>query len=150
MHYLTTGNTQFLLFAIPGLILLIVIPMTLAWMSRRSYAQAARHYIDKCRSFKIGRITLGITGTPVKVTGRVEKASFRWLNRPHFIVRDETGVIRVIMFTAPSGTIEKGDRVDVLGVVIKNVFSRGTPAISAVSVETKHDETRQGGNNGKR
>ena len=141
-HYLTTGNVQFLIFAIPGLILLIVIPMTLAWMSRRSYARAAGEYIDRCRYFKIAKINLGITGTAVKVSGFVEKVSFRWLNRPHFIIKDETGTIRVIMFTSPSEDIKTGDSVDVLGVVIKNIFLRRTPAISAVSIEKKKDEKR--------
>ena len=116
--------------------------MTLAWMSRRSYAQAASQYIDKCRYFKIAKITLKITGTAVKVSGCVEKVSFRWLNRPHFMIKDETGAIRAIMFTSPSEDIKAGDSVDVLGVVIKNIFSRGTPAISAVSIEKQTDEKR--------
>jgi len=150
LHYMATGNAQFLLFAIPGLILLIIIPMTLAWMSRRSLAEAAGHYVDSCRPFKIGRITLDTTGTAVRVSGSVDKVSFRWLNRPHFIVRDDTGTIRVMMFTTPSGKIERGDHVDVLGVVVKNIFARSTPAISAVGVEKQYDEKRQGGNNGKR
>ncbi|MBN2569779.1 MAG: hypothetical protein JXB42_10165 [Deltaproteobacteria bacterium] len=142
-YYLTTGNSQFLLFAIPGLILLIVIPMTLAWMSRRSYAQAADQYINRCRSFKIANISLGTTGTAVRVSGSVQKVSFRWLNRPHFIVKDETGAIRIIMFTSPSEDIKTGDSVDVLGVVIKNIFSRRAPAISAVSIEkVKKDHRR--------
>ncbi len=111
-------------------------------MSRRSYARAAGEYINKCRYFKIAKITLGTTGTVVKVSGCVEKVSFRWLNRPHFIIKDETGAIRAIMFTSPSEDIKKGDIVDVLGVVIKNIFSRGTPAISAISVEKKKDEKR--------
>ncbi len=33
LHYHNTGDQRFLLYAIPGLAMLIVIPFTLAWMS---------------------------------------------------------------------------------------------------------------------
>jgi hypothetical protein len=135
----TTGDAQFLIFAVPGLVLLIVIPMTLAWMSRRSFAQAAGEYSDECRYFEIAKINLGVTGTAVKISGGVKKVSFRWLNRPHFIIKDKTGTIRVIMFTSPADDIKMGDSVDVLGVVMKDIFSRRKPAISAVSIKKKKD-----------
>lgn len=134
-RYLTVPDSHFLVFAIPGLILLLLIPMTLAWMSRRSYVQAADVYGGKARFFKIVKITLGMTGDIVRVSGIVQKISFKWLNRPHFQVADETGIIRVIMFTSPAEEIKAGDKVDVLGIVMKNIFARFTPVISAVSVK---------------
>jgi hypothetical protein len=39
------------------------------------------------------------------------------------------------MFTAPAETIKPGDRVDVLGVSIKNIFDRRNAAISAVRIQ---------------
>lgn len=139
IRYMTVGDSRFLLFAIPGLILLLLIPMALAWMSRRSYMQAAGEYSKKARFSKIAKITLGMTGNIVRVTGDVQKISFKWLNRPHFHVKDETGGIRVIMFTAPAEKIKTGDKVDVLGIVMKNIFARKTPVISAVSVKKVND-----------
>lgn len=133
---MTAPDSGLLIIAIPGLILLLVIPMALGWMSRRSYAQATKKYEGKGRYLKIAKISLGMTGDVVRVSGTVQKISFKWLNRPHFQVKDDTGgEIRVIMFTSPAEEIKVGDEVGVLGIVMKNIFARTTPAISAVSVK---------------
>jgi hypothetical protein len=136
LHYISTGDTRFLLFAIPGLILLLVIPMTLAWMSRRSFSQADEQFSSKAKRCKIEKIDLGMVGNIVKVTGEVEKVSFKWLNRPHFHIRENTADIRVIMFTAPSQNIRVGDTVEALGIVMKHLLTRNKPIISAVSIKT--------------
>ncbi len=134
-------DTRFLIFAIPGLIALLVIPMALAWMSRRTFTQAAEEHNQKAKPYKITNISLAITGQAVSITGEIQKVSFKWLNRPHFQVKDDTGTIRVIMFTAPSENIEPGDTVGVLGVVIKNIFDRRNAAISAVSIKKRNIKT---------
>jgi len=134
LRYALTGDARFLLYAIPGLILLIVIPMVLGWMSRKSYAQAEAGYEAQARRYKIGQIAESTRGRAVRIAGTVEKVSFRWLNRPHFQVKDDTGAIRVILFTSPAEYIEKGDRVEVLGMVMKNIFDRRGQAISAVHI----------------
>jgi hypothetical protein len=136
LHYTTTGDTRFLLFAIPGLILLLIIPMTLAWMSRRSFSQADEQFGSKAKRCKIEKIDLGMVGNIVRVTGEVEKVSFKWLNRPHFHIRENTAGIRVIMFTAPSHNIRKGDTVEAVGIVMKHLLTRNKPIISAVSIKT--------------
>lgn len=138
IHYLEVKDTRFLIFAIPGLIALLVIPMTLAWMSRRTFTKAAEEHNQKARPYKIAHISLAITGQAVSITGEIQKVSFKWLNRPHFQIKDGTGIIRVIMFTAPSENIELGDKVGVLGVVIKNIFDRRNAAISAVSIKKRN------------
>jgi DNA/RNA endonuclease YhcR with UshA esterase domain len=134
LRYSVTGDTRFLIYAIPGLILLIVIPMTLGWMSRRSYAKAEGEYDQKARSYRIGQIGESTRGRTVRITGEVAKIRFRWLNRPHFQVKDDTGTIRVILFTSPAERISMGDRVEVLGMVMKNIFDRRSQAVSAVSI----------------
>jgi cytochrome c-type biogenesis protein CcmE len=134
LRYSTTGDTRFLIYAIPGLILLIAIPMTLGWMSRKSYAKAEVGYDEQARRYKIGQIAESTRGRAIRISGMVEKVSFRWLNRPHFQVKDDTGAIRVILFTSPAAYIRKGDRVEVLGMVMKNIFDRRGQAVSAVSI----------------
>lgn len=134
-HYLTVGDTSFLLYAVPGLAMLLVIPLMLTRMSRKSFMQASEEYSTQARPYKIGRINLGMTGNAVRVSGTVRKISFKWLNRPHFQVEDETANIRVIMFTSPMEEIKTDDKVEVLGMVMKNLFARKTPAISAVSIK---------------
>ena len=141
MHYMEVRDTRFLIFAIPGLIAVLIIPMTLAWMSRRTFTQAAEEHNQKAKRYKIAKISLAITGEAVSITGEVLKVSFKWLNRPHFEIKDDTGTIRVIMFTAPSEDIKLGDTVDILGVVIKNIFDRPHAAISAVSIKRRSIKT---------
>lgn len=39
------------------------------------------------------------------------------------------------MFTAPADEVKVGDRVEALGVVMRNLFKKTTPVISAVSIK---------------
>ncbi|HPQ28333.1 MAG TPA: hypothetical protein PLQ82_07610 [Desulfobacteraceae bacterium] len=125
------------MFALPSLAMLIIIPFLLSWMSRRSFLQASREYERVSRLYKVRNISNDMIGTAVKIIGNVNKISFKWLNRPHFQVSDETEAIRVIMFTAPVVQVNVGDKVEVLGVVMKNIFRKNTPVISAVSIKKK-------------
>ena len=134
LNYAATGNASFLWYAIPGLILLLVIPMTLAWMSRRSFKQAGEQSENQARSCNTGKIVPTMIGNVVRISGEVQKISFKWLNRPHFHIKDTTGVIRVIMFTAPANKVVVGDKVQAIGVVMKYPLSKEQIAISAVSV----------------
>ena len=138
-HFFETGDTRFLLYAIPSLALLIVIPFTLAWMSRRSFAQAGIEQNSRARDVKIGKIDERMIGTVLKTRGHVEKISFKWLNRPHFHLNDQGSRIRAIMFTAPSKNIRVGDRVEVLGIVVKHLLTKNRLIVSAVSITKIED-----------
>ena len=126
-----------MLFAIPALLALLLIPMILAWMSRKTLREAAEQNSPQAKFYKIAKVTQAMTGQAVSISGQVKKISFKWLNRPHFHIEDSTGRIRVIMFTSPAENIQQGDEVEVLGVVIKNIFKRSDPAISAVRVKKR-------------
>lgn len=141
IHYLQVRDTRFLILAILGLIVILVIPMTLSWMSRRTFSHAEAEHSRNARPYKIGKLSLATVGQVVSITGNVQKVSFKWLNRPHFQVADGTGNIKVIMFTAPAEDIKRGEAVDVLGVVVKNIFDRRNVVISAVSVKKRDTET---------
>jgi len=135
LHYMTVRDGTFLLYAIPGLIMLLVIPLTLSWMSRRTFMEAGKYHEGTARNYPVKRIGLDMVGQAVRISGTVKKISFRWLNRPHFRVEDGTGHIRVIMFTSPGEDIRVNDTVDVLGMVMKNLFTRKTTVISAISIK---------------
>jgi RecJ-like exonuclease len=141
IHYLQVRDTRFLILGILGLIALLVIPMTLAWMSHRTFSHAEAEHSQNARPYKIGKLSLATVGQVVSISGNVQKVSFTWLNRPHFQVTDGTGTIRVIMFTAPAENIKRGQKVDVLGVVVKNIFDRRNVVISAVSIKKRDAET---------
>lgn len=108
-------------------------------MSRRSFAQAGIEHSPGARAVKIGKIDAGMVGTVLKVRGYVEKISFKWLNRPHFHLKDEGAGIRVVMFTAPAAKIRVGDRVEVLGIVVKHLLTKNRPIVSAVSIKKIED-----------
>ncbi len=135
LRYVSTGDSRFLLYTVPGLILLLVIPMVLAWMSRRSFAQAQEQFEPQARTCMIGKINQALVGEVVRISGEVMKISFMWLNRPHFHIKDATGQMRVIMFTAPSNRVTAGDRVEAVGIVMKYPLTKARFVISAVSVK---------------
>jgi len=108
--------------------------MALNWMSRKSFREASIEHSGSTRHYRIKQIDLAMTGSAVKISGTVRKVTFKWLNRPHFQVEDTTAQIRVIMFTSPSEDIQAGDEVEVLGLVMKNLFNRRMPIISAISI----------------
>jgi len=135
LHYSSTGDSRFLLYAIPGLIMLLVIPMALAWMSRRSFVQAHERFDSKARACAIEKIDPAMIGEIVRISGEVRKISFKWLNRPHFHIQDKTARIRVIMFTAPANRVVVGDRVEAVGIVMKYPLTKARLVISAVSVK---------------
>ena len=139
LHYNSTGDSRFLLYAIPGLILLLVIPMALAWMSRRSFVRADEQLGTQARACTIGKIDPAMIGDVVRISGEVQKISFMWLNRPHFHIKDETAQIRVIMFTAPANKVVVGDRVEAVGIVMKCPLTKARLVISAVSVKRTKD-----------
>ncbi|MCK9275834.1 MAG: hypothetical protein M0P57_12170 [Syntrophales bacterium] len=138
-HFSQTKDEVFLLYAIPSLALLIIIPLTLSWMSRRSFAQARLEHGPRARSVRIDRIDSNMVGTVLKIKGKVEKISFKWLNRPHFHLKDEGAAIRVVMFTAPAQNIRIGDRVEVLGIVVQHLLTKKKPIVSAVSIAKIED-----------
>ncbi|MCD6281690.1 MAG: hypothetical protein J7J85_08795 [Deltaproteobacteria bacterium] len=134
-QYMSTGDAHFLMYAIPMLFMIFIIPMVLRMMSQQGYVQAEDRYRKNARYYRIEGITLKNIGDAVKIYGVVKKATFRWLKRPHFDIEDETDSIKVIMFTSPLEDIKVGDKVEVLGMVMKSLFKRTKPTISAVSIK---------------
>jgi len=134
VRYVATGDSAFLLYAVPALAFLVIIPVALSRMSRRSFMESSRAFDGKVRRTPIGSIGLSMVGQPVRILGTVKKISFKWLNRPHFRIEDDTGGIRVIMFTSPPDIVQVNDRVEALGMVVKNIFSADRAFVSAVSV----------------
>lgn len=101
--------------------------------------QADERFRSKARRYTIEKIDLGMIGDVIRVTGEVEKISFKWLNRPHFHIKENTACIRVIMFTAPANDIHTGDKVEAIGIVMKHLLTRNKPVISAVSIKKIED-----------
>lgn len=137
--YLVTGDRIFLIWGIPTLIFLLVIPLALNYMSQSQYAELGPMYRSKARSVRIKMINENMLGEIVKIEGLVERVYFQFLNRPQFLVADRSGEISVKMFTNPREKIRKGDVVEVYGQVMKRYVMGGDPVVNAVVI-TKIDK----------
>jgi hypothetical protein len=133
-YIIQTGEFRTLVWAVPTLILLLIIPMALNYMSQKEYEDLTPLYEAEARTLKIREINEKMKSKPVRFEGLVEEVRFRALNRPHFIVSDRTGTIPVKMFTTPREDIRPGDIVEVLGQVINRYIISGDPVINGVSI----------------
>jgi len=132
--YLLTGESALLLWGIPMLVLLIVIPLALNYMSQSEYAALEPMYREKARPVRIKMINPGMLGEIVRIEGVVERVYFQFINRPQYLVADRSGEISVKMFTTPREKVKKGDVVEVFGQVMKRYAIAGDPVVNAVSI----------------
>jgi DNA/RNA endonuclease YhcR with UshA esterase domain len=121
--------------AIPMLAALVIIPMVLTKMSQNAYLNAVPLYEKKAKLQKISNIDLSKVSEVVKIRGVIKNISFRWLNRPHVTIDDNTGTMSAILFTSLSEHLVIGEQVEVLGIVMRRLIHRGSPAISAISIK---------------
>jgi hypothetical protein len=138
--YFATGNWQLLLWGIPTLVLILVIPVTLNYMSQRQYVDLTPVYEREARPVRIKMINPTMIGDPVRIEGVVERVYFQFMNRPQFLVADRSGEISVKMFTSPQENVKQGDVVEVLGLVMRRYVMTGDPVINCVSIR-KIDKT---------
>lgn len=133
--YFVSGDSRILLWGIPTLVLLFVIPIGLNYMSQSEYAAVRPEYEREARPVRIKMINLNMVGEPVRIEGVVEKIRFQFLNRPSYVVADRSGEISVKLFTQPEEKIKVGDVVEVLGMVIKRYIATGDAVVNGVSIK---------------
>jgi hypothetical protein len=124
-----------LIWLIPGLFLLLIIPMALNYMSRSQYADIAPVYEAQAKTVRIRLINESMVGKPVRVEGVIERAYFQFLNRPQYLVADRSGEISVKMFTSSNEDIKVKDVVEVIGQVIKRYVVTGDPVVNCISIK---------------
>ncbi|MDK2974195.1 MAG: hypothetical protein PWP08_566 [Methanofollis sp.] len=132
--FFVTSDRSILIWGIPTIILLFVIPMALNYMSQRQYADLIPVYEQEAKDYRIKAINIDMLGKPVRVRGVVERSMFRFLNRPQYVVADKSGAISVKMFTTPREDVREGDIVEVLGLIIRRYMVTGDPVINCVSI----------------
>ena len=123
-----------LIWLIPGLFMLLVIPIALNYMSRSEYADLLPHYEVEAKTVRIKLINENMVGKPVRIEGVVERVYFQFLNRPQYLVADRSGAISVKMFTSPDENVKVNDVVEVLGQVIRRYIVTGDPVINCISI----------------
>jgi hypothetical protein len=123
-----------LIWMIPALFMLLVIPMALNYMSRSQYNNLEPIYEAEAKTVRIKLINESMVGKPVRIEGVVERVYFQFLNRPQYLVADRSGEISVKMFTSSPEDIKVNDVVEVLGQVIKRYVVTGDPVINCISI----------------
>ena len=123
-----------LIWLIPVLFMLLILPVALNYMSQRQYADLRPEYERQARTIRVKLINEGMIGKIVRIEGVVEQSRFQFLNRPQYIVADRSGAIPVKMFTSPEEDIKVNDIVEVLGQVIRRYIVTGDPIINCVSI----------------
>jgi hypothetical protein len=123
-----------LIWLIPALFMLLVIPIALNYMSRSQYADLTPVYEAEAKTVRIKLINESMVGKPVRVKGVVERVYFQFLNRPQYLVADRSGAISVKMFTSPDEDVKVNDIVEVIGQVIHRYMVTGEPVINCVSI----------------
>jgi hypothetical protein len=123
-----------LIWLIPVLFMLLVIPIALNYMSRSEYADLTPHYEVEAKTVRIKMINESMVGKPVRIEGVVERVYFQFLNRPQYLVADRSGAISVKMFTSPNEDVKVNDVVEVLGQVIRRYIVTGDPVVNCVSI----------------
>ncbi len=126
-----------LIWLIPGLFMLLVIPIALNYMSRSEYADLEPVYEASAKTVRIKMINAGMVGKAVRIEGVVEQVHFKFLNRPQYTVADRSGAISVKMFTTPNEDVKVNDIVEVLGQVIQRYIVTGDPVVNCISIRKK-------------
>jgi hypothetical protein len=124
-----------LIWMIPALFLLLVIPMALNYMSRSEYNNLEPIYEAEAKTVRIKLINESMVGKPVRIEGVVERVYFQFLNRPQYLVADRSGEISVKMFTSSNEEIKVKDVVEVIGQVIKRYVVTGDPVVNCISIK---------------
>ena len=123
-----------LIFLIPVLFMLLVIPVALNYMSRSQYEGVVPIYEAEAKTMRVKLVNESMIGKPVRIEGVVERVHFQFLNRPQYLVADRSGAIAVKMFTTPTEDIKVNDVVEVLGMVIHRYIISGDPVINCVAI----------------
>ncbi|WAC05852.1 MAG: nucleotide-binding protein [Methanoregula sp.] len=124
-----------LIWLIPVLFMLLVIPIALNYMSRSQYADIEPIYEREAKTVRVKLINENMVGKIVRIEGVVERIHFQFLNRPQYTVADRSGDISVKMFTSPDEDVKVNDVVEVLGQVIRRYIVTGDPVINCVSIK---------------
>ncbi len=123
-----------LIWLIPGLFMMLLIPIALNYMSRSQYADIKPIYEAEAKTVRVRLINENMVGKVVRIEGVVERVHFQFLNRPQYFVADRSGGISVKMFTNPDEDVKVNDVVEVLGQVIRRYILTGDPVINCVSI----------------
>lgn len=112
LAYLANPDPKTVLTMLPMVLVLGGIPLLLNKMNRQHIDNLDLSHV-KLRTIREAE-KKGI-GDQVRIRGTVRSVSNKWLNRPSFVIADDTGEIGVLMLVAPRENINCGDRIEAIG-----------------------------------
>ncbi len=107
-------DPSFLLITLPMLAVLAGVPIILNIMNRR---QTESINMDSFKLYSIKDLSRLNPGDPVRLRGKVEALSLKWLNRPYFRIDDGSGKVGVMLFAAAHEDIKPGDTIEAAGTL---------------------------------
>jgi len=107
-------DPSFLLAALPMLAVLAGVPIILNMMNRR---QAESINMENFKLYSIKDLSRLNPGDPVRLRGKVEALSLKWLIRPYFRIDDGSGKVGVMLFAAAHEDIKPGDTIEAAGTL---------------------------------
>jgi hypothetical protein len=131
-----------LIWLIPVLFMLLVLPIALNYMSRSQYADLQPVYEAEAKTVRVKLINENMIGKIVRIEGVVERVHFQFLNRPQYTIADRSGPISVKMFTSTDEDIKVNDLVEVYGQVIRRYIVTGEPVINCVTIRKTGTSSR--------
>lgn len=134
LYFAASGDFFVLIWGIISIVIIILIPIGLNYMSQNQYSSLEPIYEAEAKNTRIRTIDPSSIGNIVRIEGVVERALFKFLNRPQYVVADRTGEISVKMFTTPKEDVDADDYVEVYGQVIKRYVLVGDPVVNAVII----------------
>ena len=114
LAYLANPDLKTVLTLLPMVLVLGGIPLLLNIMDRREVDKLDLSHV---KPSKIREAVKKGIGERVRIRGTVHSVTNKWLNRPHFVIADDSGEIGVFMLVAPLENINCGDRIDAVGTL---------------------------------
>jgi len=119
---------------VPVVIIMILFPLFLAYFNekqvklREPTARAAAKFV------RARQVTAAMGGMAVIVEGKIVKVSGIYLNRPVYLIQDNTGYIVVKRFAMPQRLVGVGAVVEVVGYVYGKMANRQSVYINALTI----------------
>ena len=114
LAYLANPGLMTVLTLLPMILVLGGIPLLFNIMNRRQMDSLDLRHV---KLSKIREAVKKDIGDQVRIRGTVHSVTNKWLNRPHFVIADDSGEIGVFMLVAPLDNINCGDRIDTVGTL---------------------------------
>lgn len=129
----STKDPLYIYLGVPLIILLIVMPLVLAYSSEKQVLRNIDAAREVAKYVRARQVTAAMRGATVIVEGKIIRVSGLYLNKPVYLIQDGTGTIVVKRFALPTPLVGPGAVVEVLGRVYGR--AKGPAFINAMTIK---------------